>query len=162
MARVKRSEECRRWCPILVRPRAKTQVKPNAYRRVRFIKGCRFARERPDTEVTDPTGHIGGMRWKECSVMDERLHFVAHRLAGEPMAELCREFGISRKTAYKILGGPHSAHAARITSLLPCASEADMGPARQAESADTSSAMSGGPSGSCSPVAAPTCTDLHS
>ena len=30
--------------------------------------------------------------------MDERLKFVARRLAGEPMAELCSEFGISRKT----------------------------------------------------------------
>jgi hypothetical protein len=27
--------------------------------------------------------------------MDERLEFVARRLAGEPMAELCREFGIT-------------------------------------------------------------------
>jgi hypothetical protein len=34
--------------------------------------------------------------------MDERLQFVARRLAGEPMAELCRGFGISRKTGYKI------------------------------------------------------------
>ena len=34
--------------------------------------------------------------------MDERLQFVARRLAGEPMAELCREFAISRKTGYKI------------------------------------------------------------
>jgi hypothetical protein len=34
--------------------------------------------------------------------MDERLQFVARRLNGEPMAELCREFGISRKTGYKI------------------------------------------------------------
>ncbi|MGA8143294.1 MAG: helix-turn-helix domain-containing protein [Candidatus Acidiferrales bacterium] len=42
------------------------------------------------------------MPWKECSVMDERLQFVARRLAGEPMAEFCREFGISRKTGYKI------------------------------------------------------------
>ena len=25
------------------------------------------------------------MPWKECSVMDERLKFVARRLAGEPM-----------------------------------------------------------------------------
>ena len=33
------------------------------------------------------------MPWKECSVMDERLQFVA---------ELYREFGISRKTGYKI------------------------------------------------------------
>src|SRR5215468_6995540 len=44
----------------------------------------------------------GVMPWKECSVMDERLQFVARRLASEPMAELCREFGISRKTGYKI------------------------------------------------------------
>src|SRR5258706_7921587 len=42
------------------------------------------------------------MPWKECSVMDERLQFVARRLAGEEMAELCREFGISRKAGYKI------------------------------------------------------------
>jgi len=42
------------------------------------------------------------MPWKECSVMDERMQFVARRLAGEPMSELCREFGISRKTGYKI------------------------------------------------------------
>jgi hypothetical protein len=42
------------------------------------------------------------MPWKECSVMDERLQFVARRLTGEPMAELCREFAISRKTGYKI------------------------------------------------------------
>src|SRR5580692_9489318 len=42
------------------------------------------------------------MPWKECSVMDERMQFVSRRLAGETMAELCREFGISRKTGYKI------------------------------------------------------------
>jgi putative transposase len=34
--------------------------------------------------------------------MDERIQFVSHRIAGESMAELCREFGISRKTGYKI------------------------------------------------------------
>src|SRR3989449_7297615 len=44
------------------------------------------------------------MPWKECSVMDERLQFVARRLAGEEMADLCREVGISRKTGYKIFG----------------------------------------------------------
>ena len=42
------------------------------------------------------------MPWKECSVMDERLRFVAQLLDGEPMAEVCRTFGISRKTGYKI------------------------------------------------------------
>jgi hypothetical protein len=47
------------------------------------------------------------MPWKECSVMDERLKFVARRLAGEPMAELCREFGISRKTSHKIFDRYH-------------------------------------------------------
>src|SRR6266705_2903659 len=35
--------------------------------------------------------------------MDERLKFVARLLDGEKMAVLCRQFGISRKTGYKIL-----------------------------------------------------------
>ena len=34
--------------------------------------------------------------------MDERLRFVARLLEGEQMSLLCREFGISRKTGYKI------------------------------------------------------------
>jgi putative transposase len=34
--------------------------------------------------------------------MDERLWFVARLLEGEKMAPLCAEFGISRKTGYKI------------------------------------------------------------
>ena len=34
--------------------------------------------------------------------MDEKLKFVARLLDGEKMAPLCREFGISRKTGYKI------------------------------------------------------------
>ena len=34
--------------------------------------------------------------------MDQRLRFVARLLEGEKMAELCREFDISRKTGYKI------------------------------------------------------------
>jgi len=34
--------------------------------------------------------------------MDERLRFVAKLLDGEKMAAVCREFGISRKTGYKI------------------------------------------------------------
>ena len=39
---------------------------------------------------------------KACSVMDERLRFIARLLGGESMSELCREAGISRKTGYKI------------------------------------------------------------
>jgi transposase InsO family protein len=42
------------------------------------------------------------MPWKESSVMEERLRFVARLLDGEGMSEVCREFGISRKTGYKI------------------------------------------------------------
>ena len=34
--------------------------------------------------------------------MDERLRFVARLLEGDRMATLCREFGISRKTGYKL------------------------------------------------------------
>src|SRR3954467_10887101 len=42
------------------------------------------------------------MPWKESSVMDERMRFVIRLNDGESMASLCREFGISRKTGYKI------------------------------------------------------------
>jgi phosphoserine phosphatase len=42
------------------------------------------------------------MPWKECKPMDERLRFIARLLEGEQMASLCREFGISRVTGYKI------------------------------------------------------------
>ena len=42
------------------------------------------------------------MPWKECFVMDERLRFVARLLEGEAMTTVCREFGISRKTGYKL------------------------------------------------------------
>jgi transposase InsO family protein len=36
--------------------------------------------------------------------MDERMRFVVRLKDGETMASLCREFGISRKTGYKIFG----------------------------------------------------------
>ncbi len=42
------------------------------------------------------------MPWKECSVMDERVRFVGLLLDGEAMSDVCRSFGISRKTGYKI------------------------------------------------------------
>ncbi len=42
------------------------------------------------------------MPWRETSVMEERLRFVARLLEGEGMSEVCRDFGISRKTGYKI------------------------------------------------------------
>lgn len=34
--------------------------------------------------------------------MDEKLKFIARLLEGEDMSSLCRDFGISRKTGYKI------------------------------------------------------------
>lgn len=42
------------------------------------------------------------MPWKECFVMDERMRFVARLLEGEPMTDVCREFGISWKTGCKL------------------------------------------------------------
>jgi hypothetical protein len=43
------------------------------------------------------------MPWQECNLIDERLKFIAGLLDGEKMAVLCRRFGVSRKTGYKIL-----------------------------------------------------------
>jgi transposase len=42
------------------------------------------------------------MPWKECNQIDECLLFVAKLLEGEKMASVCREFGITPKTGYKI------------------------------------------------------------
>ncbi|GGE89555.1 hypothetical protein GCM10007285_16280 [Stappia taiwanensis] len=42
------------------------------------------------------------MPWQEVSKVEERLRFIARLLAGEGMSAVCREFGISRKTGYKI------------------------------------------------------------
>ncbi len=42
------------------------------------------------------------MPWKESAIVDERMKFVCRLLEGEKMSLLCREFGISRKTGYKI------------------------------------------------------------
>jgi hypothetical protein len=45
---------------------------------------------------------MGGMPWKEHRIVDEREAFVRSYLReATPMAELCREHGISRKTGYK-------------------------------------------------------------
>ena len=43
--------------------------------------------------------------WKETSAESERMRFIELRAAGAgSIAELCRWFGISRKTAYKLIG----------------------------------------------------------
>lgn len=43
------------------------------------------------------------MPWKEVKSVDERVKFIGRLLDGEKMVDLCREFGISRKTGYKFL-----------------------------------------------------------
>ena len=42
------------------------------------------------------------MPWKERSIVEERMRFVLRLKDGESMASLCREFGISGVTGYKI------------------------------------------------------------
>lgn len=45
------------------------------------------------------------MAWKETHVMDERLMLAAEWLGGDrSKAEICRRYGVSRKTGYKIAG----------------------------------------------------------
>ena len=45
------------------------------------------------------------MPWRETCVVDERMRFVLAVEAGEePVAALCRRFGISRRHGYKWLG----------------------------------------------------------
>lgn len=45
------------------------------------------------------------MAWSEARIVDSRVMFVAELMKGNySMAELCRDFGISRKTGYKWLG----------------------------------------------------------
>src|SRR5437879_9994848 len=52
---------------------------------------------------TGPFARRAKVPWKECNPMDERLKFIARLPDGEKMAVVCRAFGISRKTGYKIL-----------------------------------------------------------
>jgi transposase len=59
--------------------------------------------------------------------MEERLRFVARLLDGEAMTVVCREFGISRKTGYKIFDrykqqGLEAPSGSRIASITSCAS----------------------------------------
>lgn len=56
------------------------------------------------------------MPWQECNPVDERLKFIARLLDGENMAGLCREFGISRKTGYKILNRYNSCGLEALTA----------------------------------------------
>jgi transposase InsO family protein len=43
------------------------------------------------------------MAWKESDIVSQRVEFVGRLLRGERMTDLCTEFGISRKTGYKLM-----------------------------------------------------------
>jgi transposase len=58
------------------------------------------------------------MPWKESSVMEEHLRFVARLLDGESMSHMCRQFGISRKTGYKIYNR-YKEHGLEALRLIP-------------------------------------------
>ena len=65
------------------------------------------------------------MPWKVSDVVSERKAFVSRLMAGEGMTELCLEFGISRKTGYKLkeryrtLGGMGLIDASRRPHHMP-------------------------------------------
>ena len=44
------------------------------------------------------------MPWKESCHVSERMKFVMRLEEGERMVDVCREFGVSRKTGYKLWG----------------------------------------------------------
>lgn len=55
------------------------------------------------------------MPWNSRSHLDERMSFISRAQSGEKVTDLCKEFGISRKTAYKFMGrysthGPAGLH----------------------------------------------------
>jgi len=47
-------------------------------------------------------GMLSDMPWKVTDPVNERMQFVARWRAGERISDLCREFGISRKTGHKL------------------------------------------------------------
>lgn len=65
------------------------------------------------------------MPWQECSVESERMAFViAAQQQTVPLAAVCRQFGISRKTGYKWLGRVAAGEGVRDRSRRPHASPA--------------------------------------
>lgn len=58
------------------------------------------------------------MPWRESEVVEERARFVVEYESGEwTMAELCRHYGIARKTGYKILARWEQSGAAGLEDL---------------------------------------------
>ena len=58
------------------------------------------------------TLHLGmegmDMPWKTRSHLDERMNFISRMQSGEKVTDLCKEFEISRKTAYKLWSATQS------------------------------------------------------
>ena len=65
------------------------------------------------------------MPWKSSTPMDLRVEFVNRVIQGERVVDLCREYGISRKTGdkfkqrYKRLGLAGLADASRAPKVIP-------------------------------------------
>ena len=115
------------------------------------------------------------MPWKECHIMDERLRFVARLLEGEKMAGLCAEFGISRKTGYKIYDRYKDCgvHRHRRPARKPCGDSPQSFAARYAvitaynyrilcgETSDTSMSCRTGPSSIGNRSVLPACSPRY-
>ena len=43
------------------------------------------------------------MSWKESTIMDEKLKFIARYLEGETITKLCQDFGVSRTTGHNLI-----------------------------------------------------------
>ena len=57
------------------------------------------------------------MPWKERTKMEERLLLITRYEQGESITDLCREYGVSRKTAYKFLNRYRSSGARGLEDL---------------------------------------------
>jgi transposase len=71
------------------------------------------------------------MPWKESCHVHERMLFVVRLEKGERMTDLCREFGISRKTGYKIFARYKEQSLVGLYDAKRAQSESPIGPAQR-------------------------------
>jgi len=84
------------------------------------------------------------MLWKETCAMDQRMRFVVeYEFGEEPMAALCRKYGISRRVGYKWLGR-YLAEGRRLEGSFASAAQAS-----QRDRCQHGAGYSGGSCGSC-------------
>src|SRR5687768_13844338 len=98
-----RSKRALRIRVAAVRNLSRPRALPRSEGRPPFRSGVRN-RPRESGQRTPPAPLIGAFAARASArrLYHERLRFVARLLEGEKMAPLCAEFGISRKTGYKI------------------------------------------------------------